>query len=206
MTAAIVAFVAYIAAAGLGKASELAGVVSALVAIAGLGLAVYGVMSAPTRPKLHHGVKIVPPLQPDPPKPKAKPVIRTVTNQTPPWTVLGFGIIYSIKEVTRTTSEWNGEEKPSITITADLTRTEPKNYSSLEVRFTDEESERVLEEVPFASSGDRNPRPDQPSRLVTVLFDNSPPTKSLTVTVHDFFWSDRKHLILENVPVRAMNH
>ncbi len=205
IAAAVVAFVAYIAVAGLNRASELAGVVSALVAIAGLGLAVYGAVSGPTGRSLPPWVKTVPPLPPDPPKPKKEPVRQTVRSGTPPWTVSGFGISYSVTGATRTTSEWQGTTRPSITITADLIRTRSKDYFSLEFGFSDKESGRALEEVPGTSSGDRKPRPNQRSSLVTVLFDISPPTRSLTITVHDFFWSDRKYLSLEGVPVSPMN-
>jgi hypothetical protein len=131
MIAATVAFVAYIAVAGLDKASELAGVVGALVALAGLGLALYG-RSLGDDPKID-------PIKwnkldqgsTDLTKGGGRPVIVDAIAPSPPWTVRGHGLTYSVIKVTRTMSRWGGDEKPSINVTADVTRTKPSDGPAL---------------------------------------------------------------------------
>jgi hypothetical protein len=190
--------------AGLGKASELAGVVGALVALAGLGLAGYGLalghdstIDSIEPDGLHQGITGLT-------KGGGRPVIVDAIAPSPPWTVRGHGLIYSVIKVTRTMSGWGGDEKPSITVTADVTRTKPSDYHRLQYRFSDEESGIELKRVPFEDKGSENPSLNQRSRLVTVLWDVDPPITRLTITLHDFFWPDGKDLILKGVPVPPM--
>lgn len=121
MAASVAAFVAYIAVAGLGKANELAGVVSALVALAGLGLAVGG---------LAWGRRET-----------GKPIVKAVAG-SPPWTIKGHGITYKVLNVTRGTRARQGRSRRIIVITAYVTRTQSSGISKLEYEFHDEESSK----------------------------------------------------------------
>jgi hypothetical protein len=230
MIAATVAFVVYIAVAGLGNASELAGVVSALIALAGLGLAAFGIASASHQNRIldsrdptvnsaettrrqtkriesgRSGTKQEnsvasssrrsvtstenPGAKPEPPHPEAEASVIKNAIGGPPWTVRGHGLIYSVIDVTRSMNRWESEEaKPSITVTADVTRTEPSDYHSLEYSFSDQDSGIELDMVPFASRGRENPAPNQRSRLIMALWDVEPHITTLTITLHDFYWS-----------------
>jgi hypothetical protein len=247
MIAVTVAFVVYIAVAGLGNASELAGVVSALIAVAGLGLTVFGVASASHQNRTldskdstinsiettqgrtdrsesgrsgtkhehsatHSKRRSVTRTEtlrtePKPSAAKTKTSVMKSAIGTPPWTVRGYGLIYSVINVTRSMSKWEGEEgKPSITVTADVTSTElsDDDFHSLEYTFSDQETGVELDMVPFASRGRENQALNQRSRLITVLWDGDPHTTTLTITLHDFYWPARKNLILKDVPVPPM--
>lgn len=186
MTAAIVGFVAYIALAGLNKASELAGVVSALIALAGLGLAVAGVVWKPGL-KLEDG---------------GSPVTKTAIAGGP-WIIRGYGITYEVSAVTRSAEKGLGESKRWITVTAYVTRTQSSPLSDIEYRFRDQESGKKLAKVSSEGSGDKNPPLNERSRLVTVLQDIDPPVKSLRITVKDFYWPDGRALVLREVPVSS---
>ena len=126
-------------------------------------------------------------------------------NGPPPWTVEDYGIRFTVVAVTRTTSEWAFETKPSLTITSCITRTQPADPHSMEVRFSDAASSSVLDAVPTAGSGDANPPLNQTSRLVAVRWDLTPPATHLTITLHDFFWPDTRNLTLTDVPVSSHN-
>jgi hypothetical protein len=101
-------------------------------------------------------------------------------------------------------STWMGQTRPSITVTAYITRTDASTFSHIEYRISDEASGAALEEVPFGGgSGDGDPPLNQRSRLVTVLWDTEPRTAHLTVTLHDFYWPDGKDVVLRGVRVPA---
>jgi hypothetical protein len=119
----------------------------------------------------------------------------------PPWTVAGYGFRYTVISVTRTTSSWAGQSKPSITVTSCVTRTEPSNYSNMMYRISDQASSSVLDSVPLQGSGDGNPPPHQVSRLISVVWDIVPQATRLTIIVHNFYLPDSSNLILRNVLV-----
>lgn len=198
MIAATVAFVAYIVIAGLGPASELAGVVSALVAIAGLGLAVYGTTTAPDRlPEINI------PGWPDLHLPGGRFIEADAIAPSPPWTVRGYGVTYKVIEITRATKEWMGDKsKPSITITADVTRTTPSEGSSLQYRFRNEEGGGIdLEKHPFETKEPSDPPLNEGTRVISVLWDVKPPIKTLAITVYDHFWPDGQKLVIRGASI-----
>ena len=184
MTAAIVGFVVYIAVAGLNNASELAGVVSALIALAGLGLAAAGVAARKHPPEL-----------------AGPPVVKTAIAGSGPWKIDGYGVTYEVRAVTRSAKRGKGESKCLITVTAYVTRTQSSGHSDIEYRFHDVESGKKLTKVHSESSGEKTPPLNQPRKLVTVLEDINPPVQSLRITVKDFFWPDGPALVLDEVPV-----
>lgn len=239
--AAAVAFVAYIAVAGLGQASELAAVVSALFALGGLALSVFGRRGVPVKRPIGSiktaqwtrqaanersvttdGRSVTnsqrrsetnsqkqsvtrtatPKVKAESSKVKTAPSIIGNAVGTPPWTIKGHGLIYKVISVKSTISKSGGEEsRRSITVTAEVTRTELKDFHSLEYGFSDQESGLELEEVPFESRGRESHVLNEPSKLITVLWDTDPPTTTLKIVLHDFYWSAKKNLILKDVPV-----
>lgn len=184
MSAGILAFVAFTAVAGLSKASELAGVVSALVAFAGLGVAVGGALWQ--RAVDHSGA----------------PVIRTAIGAGP-WTIAGYGITYEVRSVTRSAKKRPGGRKRWITVTACVTRTKSRGLSDIKYRFRDEDSGKKLVEIDSERSGVRNPPLNEPNKLVMVFEDIDPPVNSLRISVRDFFWQDGCDLVLHEVPVSS---
>jgi hypothetical protein len=119
----------------------------------------------------------------------------------PPWTVAGYGFRYTVVSVTRTTSSWAGQTKPSITVTSCVTRTQPSDYTNMMYRISDQASSSVLDSVPLQGSGDGNPPPNQTSRLISVVWDVVPQATRLTIIVHNWFLPGSSSLILRNVPV-----
>lgn len=147
-----------------------------------------------------------PPTAPAPRCPAATAAAATAgpvqdATGSPPWTVAGYGFRYTVISVTRTTSSWAGQSKPSITVTSCVTRTEPSNYSNMMYRISDQASSSVLDSVPFQGSGDGNPPPHQVSRLISVVWDIVPQATRLTIIVHNFYLPDSSDLILRNVRV-----
>jgi len=119
-----------------------------------------------------------------------------------PWTVEGHGIRFEVASTKRTSSSWMGQTKPSITITAYVTRTAKADFKAMNYRISDQASGAVLESVPFGGgTGDGDPPLNQRSKLVFVVWDASPKATRLTFTLHDFYWADGRDLILRNVPV-----
>lgn len=122
----------------------------------------------------------------------------------PPWTVEGFGWRYSVVSVARTRSEWQLKTRPSLTITAEVLRTQStSSFAHMQYRVSDQGSGILLEEASFSSGGDGDPPTNLLSRLVHVVWDTEPQAKTLTIVLHDFYWPDGRDLILRNVPVPA---
>ncbi|HET6191479.1 MAG TPA: hypothetical protein VFE59_31295 [Trebonia sp.] len=182
ITVAIVGFLVFIAVAGLNKASELAGVIGALVAVAGLALTVAGLVAS-RRSEV------------------AKPVIKE-TLGPPPWTIHNDDIRLTVIKVARGTTKELNETRATIQITADVTRMRPSR-SHLEYRFSSADNGRVLEEDNFGSDDGDDLPVNQCTRINKVLFDVSPPANALTVTLHDFFWPEGRDLILREVPISS---
>jgi hypothetical protein len=44
---------------------------------------------------------------------------------------------------------------------------------------------------------------NEKSRLITVVWDASPPSTRITITLHDFYWPDGQDLVLTNIPVSS---
>ncbi|WP_117211487.1 hypothetical protein [Allorhizocola rhizosphaerae] len=119
----------------------------------------------------------------------------------PPWTVEGHGWRYTVESVVRTTSEWQFKRRPSITVTAYVTRTVASDFSRMEYLLSDHATGAALDGVPFQGGGNGDPPLNQRSKLVHVVWDTDPPAKRLTITLHDFHWPDGQDLILRDVPV-----
>lgn len=119
----------------------------------------------------------------------------------PPWTVSGYGFRYTVVSVTRTTSTWAGQSKPSIIVTSCVTRTEPSDSSHMIYRISDQASSIALDSVPLQGDGDGDPPLHQVSRLISVVWDVVPQATHLTIIVHGFFWPDSSNLVLRNVRV-----
>ncbi|HEY6422599.1 MAG TPA: hypothetical protein VIY28_04985 [Pseudonocardiaceae bacterium] len=144
------------------------------------------------------------PPMPAPPCPKQ--VVSSVDSAhevtgSPPWTVEGYGIRYTVVSVTRTTSQWAGTTKPSITVISCVTRLQPADPHSMSYRFSDAASSSALDSVPLQGGGDGDPPLNQTSRLTSVVWDVAPSATHLTITLHDFFWPDSQNLTIQNVPV-----
>jgi uncharacterized protein DUF4062 len=120
------------------------------------------------------------------------------------WPVEGFGYHYSVESVARTSHEGFTRGKyqrwSSLTITGSVTQTQKNDYSNMEFKIHDQDG-NLLEKVPFQGSGDGNPPLNQRERLVLVYWESDTPAQSLTITVHDFYWSAERNLILRGVPV-----
>ncbi|MBV8541739.1 MAG: hypothetical protein JO063_05735 [Pseudonocardiales bacterium] len=157
-----------------------------------------------TSPPGHSTTQPTSPLTPAPPCPKQAASSADPAHEAtgpPPWTVEGYGIRYTVVSVTRTTSEWVGATKPSITVTSCVTRTESADYNKLSYRFSDAASNSALDSVPFQGGGDGDPPLNQTSRLISVVWDVAPSATHLTITLHDLFWPDSHNLTMQNVPV-----
>jgi hypothetical protein len=183
ITVALVGFLVFIAVAGLNQASELAGVVGALVAVAGLALTVAGLVAAR---RSEDGT----------------PVIKE-TLGSPPWIIRNDDIELRVIKVTRGTKKELDETRATIQITADVTRMRPSRRSHLEYRFSTSDNGRVLEEDDFESDEGNNLQVNQRTTINKVLFDVSPSANALTVTLHDFFWPKGCDLILREVPISS---
>ncbi|MFF3441228.1 hypothetical protein [Streptosporangium sp. NPDC002721] len=129
--------------------------------------------------------------------------IRKNASGPPPWTVHGHGWRFTVERTRRTVSRWMGRTRPSITITAYVTREERRFASLMIYRISDKESGSELEAVPFQGGGDGDPPLDQRSKIVFVVWDTSPRASRLTVTLHDFHWPDGRDLVLGEVRVPA---
>jgi len=165
-------------------------------------LAVIGVLFA-TNSNSNNSVPGGPPT-PAPPCPKQATSSADPAHEAtgpPPWTVEGYGIRYTVVSATRTTSEWAGATKPSITVTSCVTRIEPADPHAMNYRFSDAASSSALDPVPLQGSGDENPPLNQTSRLTSIVWDVAPSATHLTITLHDFFWPDSQNLTMQNVPV-----
>ncbi len=120
---------------------------------------------------------------------------------SPPWTIEGYGWRYTVESVIRTNSEWQFKRRPSITVTAYVTRTVRNDFSKMEYLVSDQVSGAALDGVPFEGGGNGDPPLNQRSKLVHVVWDTDPPTTHVTIVLHDFYWPDGQDLILRNVPV-----
>jgi hypothetical protein len=120
-----------------------------------------------------------------------------------PWTIEGYGWRYTVESVTQTTSEWQFEKKPSLTIVAYIERSEDSFHPAMEYRISDQASGAVLDSVPFQGGGDGSPPLHQRSKLVHVVWDTSPRASRLTITLHDFYWPDGQDLVLSGVSAPA---
>ncbi|MEU4549963.1 hypothetical protein [Nonomuraea dietziae] len=129
--------------------------------------------------------------------------IRKNASGPPPWTIHGYGWRFTVERTKRTVSRWMGETKPSITITAYVTREERQFASRMIYRISDKASGSELEAVPFQGGGDGDPPLNQRSKLVFVVWDTSPRASRLTITLHDFHWPDGRDLVLGEVRVPA---
>jgi hypothetical protein len=118
----------------------------------------------------------------------------------PPWTVEGYGWKYTVVSVERTVSKWQSQQRPSLTITAYVERTNASDFSNMTFRISDQASGAALEDVPFQGGGDAKPPLHQRSKLVHVVWDTDPLASLLSITLHDFYWPDGRDLILRNVP------
>jgi hypothetical protein len=118
-----------------------------------------------------------------------------------PWTVEGFGFRYTVVSVTRTSSEWMSQTKPSITVVGCITHTKSSGLSSMKYLFSDVASGSTLDPVPLQGGGNPDPPLNRTSRLVSVLWDVTPAATRLAITLHDFFWPDTRDLTMLNVPV-----
>ncbi|MGK8557764.1 caspase family protein [Nocardia gipuzkoensis] len=118
----------------------------------------------------------------------------------PPWTVEGYGWKYTVVSVERTVSEWQFRQRPSLTITAYVERTDASDFSNMTFRISDQFSGAALEDVPFQGGGDAKPPLHQRSKLVHVVWDADPLASQLSIALHDFYWPDGRDLILRNVP------
>ncbi|MFE9450508.1 protein kinase [Streptomyces sp. NPDC006739] len=118
-----------------------------------------------------------------------------------PWKVSGYGWTYTVESVSRTTSEWVPDPRPSLTITADLERGSADEFSHMTYRVSDPGSGTVLDADPLASSGDSEPPARQRSRLVQVFWDTDPRATHVTITLHDFYWPAGRDLVLKDIPV-----
>ena len=119
-----------------------------------------------------------------------------------PWVVEGHGVRFEVASTRRTSSKWMGATKPSITITAYVTRTAKADYKSMSYRISDQSSDAALESVPFGgATGDGDPPFGQRSKLVFVVWDSPGRAGRLTFTLHDFYWPDGRDLILSDVRV-----
>jgi hypothetical protein len=121
------------------------------------------------------------------------------------WTATGYDITLTVTSVARTTNSWLKGPQPSITVTAYVTRSHVSTYSNLSYRISDQGSGSALDTVPFAGDGDQNPPQGQRSRIVFVVFDDTPPALKLTITVHDFFWPGSQNLVLRDIPVPPLS-
>jgi hypothetical protein len=118
-----------------------------------------------------------------------------------PWVVEGYGHRFEVASTVRTTSEWQFKKRPSITVTAYVTRSQKTFQPAMDYRISDQGSGTALEAVPFQGSGDGNPPIGQRSKLVFVVWDASPRATKLVFTLHDFYWPDGRDVILRDVPV-----
>ena len=158
----------------------------------------------PASPPDHGTTQPATPPTPAPPCPtqttSSSGPVHQATGQ-PPWTVEGYGIRYTIVSITRTTSQWADATKPSITITSCITRTQPADNKEMMFRFIDATTSSALDAVPLQGSGDKDPPPNQTSRLISIMWDQAPPTTHLTIILHDFFWPDSHNLTLRDLRV-----
>ncbi|MFJ4525570.1 hypothetical protein ACIP4Y_32240 [Streptomyces sp. NPDC088810] len=121
----------------------------------------------------------------------------------PPWTVEGHGVRFEVVSTTRASSNWMGETRTSIRVVSYVTRTRGADFKAMSYRFSDQATGTALESVPFQGGGDGDPPPHQRSRLESVVWDVSPRTTRLTITLHDFYWPDARNLVLRDVRVPA---
>ncbi|WP_432173039.1 hypothetical protein [Streptomyces sp. Tue6028] len=123
----------------------------------------------------------------------------------PPWRVSGYGWTYTVKSVTRTTSTWQFEKRPSLTITADVERSSAGDHAHMEYQISAGDAGALLDTVPFedrVENGDNGTPPvHQHRQLVHVVWDGNPQARHLTITLHDFFAPDGQDLVLKGVPV-----
>ncbi|MGW4364519.1 hypothetical protein ACWEKT_02645 [Nocardia takedensis] len=125
-----------------------------------------------------------------------KPIIIDVRT----WVIDGYGWKYTVSSVKRTISEYQFEQRPSLTIVATIERTEEAQFSKLELSVTDQNT-NLLEAIPFAGFGNLDPPLHKVSDLETVVFDLDPGATNVTVTLRDFFWPDGQSLIIRGIPV-----
>jgi hypothetical protein len=136
------------------------------------------------------------------PSPAGSGQITVAAVGSGPWTVSGYGWRYTVRSIARTTDNWMNGDQPSLTITADVERTEPVSAGpAMTYQVSDRATGTALAEVPFQNTGVREPPLHQVSRLVQVVWDTSPRATRLTVTLEDFYWVDGQDLILTDLPV-----
>ncbi len=130
-------------------------------------------------------------------------IIRQVSGP-PPWTVEGFGYSYSVESVARTSHEGFQRREyqrwPSLTITGFVTRTQSDNFYPMEFKIHDQ-NDNLLEGAAGQGRGQGEPPPNRREKLVLVVWDADPGSRSLTITVHAFRWPDDRNLTLRDVPV-----
>ncbi|MFF0869787.1 hypothetical protein ACFYUV_49090 [Nonomuraea sp. NPDC003560] len=129
--------------------------------------------------------------------------IRKNASGPPPWTIHGYGWRFTVERTARTVSRWMGRTRPSIVVTAYVTREERQFASRMIYRISDRASGSELASVPFQGGGDGDPPLGQRSKLVFTVWDTSPRASRLTVTLHDFHWPDGRDLVLGEVRVPA---
>ncbi|MEV6964573.1 hypothetical protein AB0M47_05610 [Hamadaea sp. NPDC051192] len=119
-----------------------------------------------------------------------------------PWSVEGYGVHFEVLSTRRTSSTWMGQTKPSITVTAYVTRTTKSNPGLMSYTIKDQASSEVLTDVPFGgTTGDSGLPYGQRIKLVFVVWDAPVKATRLTFILHGFFWRDGRNLVLSDIRV-----
>lgn len=138
-------------------------------------------------------------LLPDNPFSRKGQIIQDATGPGP-WTVEGYGYRYTVEKAARTRHEGQGfKQRDSLTITGYVTVTRGSDFAHKDVQVRDQ-ADNLLEALMGQGEGTGDPPVNQRTKLVTVVWDAAPRATTLTLTVHDFYWSAGQDLILRGIP------